>query len=180
MKTPECSKRIENIVGKEKLAVMRNFSFFHSVFKRLELQTRKNHGLIGKGLTLPSDKFWDLTNVKAFVVDISIVAKIIISHLVYQHFLPFPTMFSRGVFFWVVKSRDCVVKVDGICLSKGGKHCGRVKRIVSGIFSFSYNVFRRLHPPGCQNSITCGVKDNLFTRFPKHGLPNTTRLSRDN
>ena len=37
---------------KEKLLVMSNFSFSHSVFKRLVLQTRKNQGLFGKGLTL--------------------------------------------------------------------------------------------------------------------------------
>ena len=30
---------------------MSNFSFSHSVFKRLVLQTRKNNGLFGKGLT---------------------------------------------------------------------------------------------------------------------------------
>ena len=38
---------------KEKLLVMSNFSFSHSVFKRLVLQTHKNKGLFGKGcLTL--------------------------------------------------------------------------------------------------------------------------------
>ena len=41
------SKRVENTV-----LVMSNFSFSLSVFKRLKLQTRKNHGLFGKGLTL--------------------------------------------------------------------------------------------------------------------------------
>ena len=28
----------------------------------------------------------------------------------YQHFLLFPTMFSKALLFEVVKSRDCVVK----------------------------------------------------------------------
>ena len=37
---------------KEKLLVTSNFSFSHSVFKRLVLQTRKYQGLFGKGLTL--------------------------------------------------------------------------------------------------------------------------------
>ena len=32
------------------MLVTNNFSFFHSVFKRLILQTRKNQGLFGKGL----------------------------------------------------------------------------------------------------------------------------------
>ena len=35
---------------KEKLLVTSNFSFSHSVFKRLILQTHKNQGLFGKGL----------------------------------------------------------------------------------------------------------------------------------
>ena len=35
---------------KEKLLVTSNFSFSHSVFKRLVVQTRKNRGLFGKGL----------------------------------------------------------------------------------------------------------------------------------
>ena len=35
---------------KEKLLITSNFSFSHSVFKRLVLQTRKNQGLFGKGL----------------------------------------------------------------------------------------------------------------------------------
>ena len=39
---------------KEKLLVTSNFSFSHSVFKRLVLQTRKNQGLFGKGLIIYS------------------------------------------------------------------------------------------------------------------------------
>ena len=35
----------------EKLLVTNNFSFSHSVFKRLLLQTCKHQGLFGKGLT---------------------------------------------------------------------------------------------------------------------------------
>ena len=35
---------------KEEWLLLSNFSFFHSVFKRLVLQTRKNQGLSGKGL----------------------------------------------------------------------------------------------------------------------------------
>ena len=35
---------------KEKLLVTSNFSFSHSVFKRLVLQTHKNQGLFGKEL----------------------------------------------------------------------------------------------------------------------------------
>ena len=38
----------------EKLLVVSNFSFSHDVFKRIVLQTSKNHGLFGKGLRLMS------------------------------------------------------------------------------------------------------------------------------
>ena len=40
---------------KEKLLLTSNFSFYHSVFKRFLLQTRKNQGLFGKGLTYCSN-----------------------------------------------------------------------------------------------------------------------------
>ena len=53
---------------KKKLLVASNFSFSHSVFKRLVLQTRKNQDLFGKELRrlllselnpLPYTPFWD-------------------------------------------------------------------------------------------------------------------------
>ena len=45
------SKQIEKTLWeKEKLLVMSNFTFSHSVFKRLVLETHKNKGLFGKGL----------------------------------------------------------------------------------------------------------------------------------
>ena len=44
-------KGYEALWEKEKLLVKSNFSFSHSVFKRLELQTRKKQGLFGKRLT---------------------------------------------------------------------------------------------------------------------------------
>ena len=40
---------VENTEGKREIAHTSNFSFSHSVFKRLILQTRKNQGLFGKG-----------------------------------------------------------------------------------------------------------------------------------
>ena len=42
--------REKTLREKEKLLVTSNFSFSHSVFKRLVLQTHKNQGLFGKGL----------------------------------------------------------------------------------------------------------------------------------
>ena len=44
---------VGSTVGKGEIALyMSNFSFYHSVFKRLALQTRKNQGLYGKGLKM--------------------------------------------------------------------------------------------------------------------------------
>ena len=40
----------KTLLEKEKLLVTSNFSFSHSVFKILVLQTRKNQGLFGKAL----------------------------------------------------------------------------------------------------------------------------------
>ena len=48
---------------------MSNFSFSHSVFKRLILQTRKNQGLFGKVLTLPRRQILDSSKLKEFADD---------------------------------------------------------------------------------------------------------------
>ena len=45
---------------KEKLLVMSNFSFSHSVFKRLVLQSCKNQGLFEKGIKLLSINCHDI------------------------------------------------------------------------------------------------------------------------
>ena len=59
------SKRVENTEEKGEIAhyeqflITSNFSFSHSVIKRLVLQTRKNQGLFGKGLnTSVKETFW--------------------------------------------------------------------------------------------------------------------------
>ena len=71
----------------------------------------------------PNDNYLDLIKFKAFADDKSNLAKIIISLLPMKenivgkgenagdlHFLPFPTMLSKGGFLSFIKSRDCVVK----------------------------------------------------------------------
>ena len=45
-------KEKKTLWEKEKLLIMSDFSLSHSVFKRLVQQTRKNQGLVGKGLTI--------------------------------------------------------------------------------------------------------------------------------
>ena len=49
------SKWVENNVEKGEIARYEQFLLSHSVFKRLMLQTRKNQGLFGKGLTVHTD-----------------------------------------------------------------------------------------------------------------------------
>ena len=59
MKLAESSpKGLKTLLEKEKLLVMSNFSFSHSIFKRLLLQTRKNQGLFGKVLNGPEELFY--------------------------------------------------------------------------------------------------------------------------
>ena len=59
MKMPESSaKEPKTLSEKKKMLVTSNFSFSHSVFKRLVLQTRKNKGLFGKGLSCASVWMW--------------------------------------------------------------------------------------------------------------------------
>ena len=56
------SKKVQNILGKQKLLVTSNFSFSHSVLKSLVLQTRKNQSLLWKGLnSLPNSRPLDWT-----------------------------------------------------------------------------------------------------------------------
>ena len=50
------TSRLRRAYKKEKLLVTRNFSFSHTVFKRLLVQTRKNKGLFGKRLKVISWK----------------------------------------------------------------------------------------------------------------------------
>ena len=45
------SKRVENTVGKGEIARYEQFLLSRQCFKRLVLQTRKNQGLFGKGLS---------------------------------------------------------------------------------------------------------------------------------
>ena len=78
--------------------VTSNFSFSRCVFKRLILQTCKNHGWFGKGLKTEN----------LFGMGGKNCGKRRKSWL--PAFSLFPTMFSKGLFFRVVKSLDCVVK----------------------------------------------------------------------
>ena len=120
-------------MGRKHCGKRRNcpFSFSHSVFKRPVLQTHKNQGLFGKGLittfqllsatslnlglsqsgvlrnglTLLNDKILDQSVLKAFADN-----KLKVIHM--AKFSSFPTMFSKGFFFFrVLRSTDCVVGI---------------------------------------------------------------------
>ena len=66
----ECSlNELKTLCAEEKLLVTSNFSFSHSVFNSLVLQTCENQGLFGKRLTLPNDKILDWTKLKALADD---------------------------------------------------------------------------------------------------------------
>ena len=51
MKVAEFSKRVENTVEKGEIDRHEQFLLFHSVFKRLEMQTHNNQGLFWKALS---------------------------------------------------------------------------------------------------------------------------------
>ena len=53
-KAESSSNGLKTLWEKEKLLVTSNFSFSHSAFKRLVLETRKNQGLFGKRLNISS------------------------------------------------------------------------------------------------------------------------------
>ena len=62
--------------------------------------------------SLPNGKIWDMTRLKAFADDkINIFDRV--ENIVGKGENAFPTMFSKGFFLGVVKSRDCVVRVKG-------------------------------------------------------------------
>ena len=100
---------------------MSNFSFSRSVFKRLQLQTRKKQDLFGKELTIYlTQKHWDLSKSKAFADDNITAAQMMrfffdmIENIVekgenagYQHFLLFLQCFQMTYSFWVF-CRHCV------------------------------------------------------------------------
>ena len=108
---------------KEKLLITSNFSFSHSVFKRLILQTHKTQSLFGKGLTLLlKDKILDQSNLEGFednkINDLKFElcfgksrkhcaknAKMLVTSI-----FSFSQMLSKGFFPSIVKSQDCVVE----------------------------------------------------------------------
>ena len=68
--------------------------------------------------SLPNYKFLDWSKLKAFADDkINVTQKLKFAlgqeeNIGGKTFSPFPTMFSKALFFRVVKSRDCVVKFN--------------------------------------------------------------------
>ena len=99
-----------------------NFSYSHSVFKSFVLQTLKNQGLFGKGLTHYLMTILDLTKLIALADDKINVTHVIISlfdsveniavkkKMLVTSIFFFSQCFRKPFFFWVVESWDCVVE----------------------------------------------------------------------
>ena len=126
---------------KGEIAYTSNFSFSLNIFHSYISLVRQYEALCGNGsilltafayrknvvwlTSIPNDKFLDWSNLKAFADDkiimIEKVKEILlvrVENIVgkgenagYQHFLLCFQMFSKGFYFNVVKSRDCVVHV---------------------------------------------------------------------
>ena len=114
---------LKTLREEEKLLVRSNFSFSHSVFGRLVLQTRLKPGLVLEWVnSLPDDKILGLPNLKAFADDkLNVIQNV---KLVFH-------------------------RIENIV----GKE---EKMLVTRIFFFSHNVFKRLFTPVRQNSSLCG------------------------
>ena len=63
-------------MGKGEIACYEQFSFSHNVFKSLVLQTRKNQGLFGKGLTDPFSAYCDHSGGHKYIMRIDACALI--------------------------------------------------------------------------------------------------------
>ena len=101
----DLEKMVESSQKGYKILVTSNFSFSHSVFNRLLLQTHKNQGLFERGLThyrttktkaLADDKI-KMTENLTFVLGRveNTVGK---ENVGYQHFLLFPQCFLKASF----------------------------------------------------------------------------------
>ena len=103
---------------KDKLLVMRNFSFSLSIFQSLVMQTHKNQGLFGKGLinSVPNDKFLDWSKLKAFAdnkINATLRQKLLLGwvdnivgkgeNAAQQHFLLFLQWFEKALYLGSLK-----------------------------------------------------------------------------
>ena len=71
--TESSLKGLKTLWEKEKLLVTSNFSFSHSVFKRLLPQTCENQGLFGKGLICLWDPLYQ-ANLRYSWIKISVLS----------------------------------------------------------------------------------------------------------
>ena len=120
---------------KEKLLVTSNFSFSHSIFKRVEVQTRKNQGLFGKGLRkkspLPNNIIYNWSKLKTYAVNKLCMAEIIWmlslkvrehcgkgENVSYRHFLLFPHCFQKP-YPSVLCCKELMKSHDPLYLTRG-------------------------------------------------------------
>ena len=106
--------RIEYIVGKEQNARYQHFLLFPQCFQKPSLSGSLKVGIARERVnSLPNDKILDLSKFKVFADDNFNLTKMVkfffdkVESLVgkggntgYQHFFPFPTMFSKALFLY--------------------------------------------------------------------------------
>ena len=134
MEIAECSLNgLKTRCEKEKLLVTNNFSFSHSVFKRLVLQTLENQGLFGKGLIIyhtillfnplldmPILGSFNSAANKDMMLEIWTIGDTVIwlswkhcwkrRNCLLQAISPFPAVFSKAVCCWCIKTSIYGVK----------------------------------------------------------------------
>ena len=91
---------LKTLWEKEKLLVTSNFSFSYSVFKRLVLQTHKNQGLFGKGLTISKTQRNTKGERKRRNCSLQAIS-------------PIPTVFSKDLYCRHVKSGLVLERING-------------------------------------------------------------------
>ena len=104
----------------EKLLVTSNFSFSHSVFKRLVLQTYKNQGLFGKGFMYTgrfihiSCSSWNVNKMMRFIVERKTTIK------------NFKTKLQQSVLFTITLTHShTMTPFDAPRKQVFWKHCGK-------------------------------------------------------
>ena len=111
-------------MGKGEIACYKQFLLFPQCFQKACFSVASKGVIVLEWVnSLPNDEIWDQSNLKAYANDnLNVVQMMIgvtdwVEKIVWKKrkcwllaFSPFHTMFSKGFFFWVIKSRDCMVK----------------------------------------------------------------------
>ena len=164
------SKWYKTLWVKEKLLVASNFSFFHNVFKRIVLQTRKNKGLFRKGWRKRSHDMkgnclqhtdWGLRTWPEIVIRIytyyATVLKILLFTKPFLSFYPLLNMPILGFSSKIWTNGDTI-----IWLSR--KHFGKRRNCSLWAISPFPTMFSKAVCCLCVKMSICGVKSYRFLK----------------